>query len=132
VIDEEDAKLTGHWSPSGAGKKFIGAGYQHDGKTGDGQCSARFEAKLPRAGRYEVRLACPPNSNRASNVPVEITHAGGRKTVTIDQRKPPIDGLFLSLGRYHFTADAPAVVTLKNTGTDGYVIIDAVQWLPAK
>jgi hypothetical protein len=132
VIDDQNAKLAGHWTSSAAGKSFVGSGYQHDGKAADGQFTARFEAKLPMAGRYEVRLACPPNSNRATNVPVEVTHAGGTKMVTVNQQKPQVDGLFVSLGSYDFTADQPAVVTLKNAGTDGYVIIDAVQWLPAK
>jgi hypothetical protein len=51
--------------------------------------------------------------------------------VTVNQKQPaPIDGLFLSLGTFDFTADQPAAVVLSNAGADGYVIIDAVQWLP--
>ncbi len=130
VVDDAGAKVTGEWPESTAGKSFVGDSYRHDSKTADSQCTARFEAKLPKAGRYEVRLACPPNRNRASNVPVEIVHAGGRTKLTINQQKPPIDDLYVSLGIHEFTAKRPAVVTLSNTGTDGYVIIDAVQWLP--
>ena len=48
----------------------------------------------------------------------------------MNQRQPPpIDGLFLSLGTYDFTAEQPAAVVISNAGTDGYVVIDAVQWL---
>ena len=44
------------------------------------------------------------------------------KRVRIDQRaKPPIDGILLSLGTFDLNAD-----------TDGYVVVDAVQLLPAK
>ncbi len=91
---------------------------------------ATFEAKL-KPGRYEVRLAYSNNGNRATNVPVVIHHAEGDKTVLVNQKKvPPIDKLFVSLGEFDFSADAPAAVTISNKSTDGYVIIDAVQWLP--
>jgi len=131
VVDDAAAKLTGNWEESRAGKAFVGDEYRHDGKSADGQSSARFEARLPKAGRYEVRIAAPHNSNRASNVPVEIVHAGGRKQATLNQKvPPPIDGLFVSLGTFDFGADQPAEVIVSNKGTDGYVVIDAVQWLP--
>jgi len=41
-----------------------------------------------------------------------------------------IGGAFVSLGAFDFSADQPAVVVISNTGADGFVIIDAVQWLP--
>ena len=130
VVDDSAAKLTGKWVESGAAQDFIGTGYQHEGQAKDGQASARFETKLPKSGSYEVRLAYPPNANRASKVPVEIIHASGKATVVVNQRQPPpIDGLFLSLGTYDFTAEQPAAVVISNAGTDGYVVIDAVQWL---
>ncbi len=130
VVDDGDAKLTGAWQESGAAQIFVGHGYQHEGNTRDGKATARFEAKLPKAGRYEVRLGYTPNSNRASNVPVEVVHAGGTKNVTVNQRKdPPIEDSFVSLGVFDFTADKTATVTISNAGTDGYVTIDAVQWL---
>jgi len=44
---------------------------------------------LPKAGKYEVRLSYSPSSNRATNVPVIIHHAGGESTVTVNQRKAP-------------------------------------------
>ena len=131
VVDDGDAKLTGVWQESGAAQNFVGHGYQHDGNARDGKATARFEAKLPKAGRYEVRLGYTPNSNRASNVPVAIAHAGGTKTVTVNQKNdPPIEDSFVSLGVFDFTAEQPATVTVSNAGTDGYVTIDAVQWLP--
>ena len=60
-------------------------------------------------------------------------HAGGRKTVRIDQTKrPPSDGHFVSLGTFRFTADSPAVIEVSNADTKGIVVIDAVQVLPAR
>jgi hypothetical protein len=44
------------------------------------------------------------------------------------RRRPPIDGLFGSVGRYQF--GRTATVTFSNADTDGHVIIDAVRWIP--
>jgi hypothetical protein len=50
--------------------------------------------------------------------------------VTVNQKhQPPLDGLFVSLGKYRFRADQLAAVVVSNRDADGYVIIDAVQWL---
>lgn len=131
VVDDDDAKLTGNWQSSNAAPNFIGNGYRHDGNTKDGKASARFEARVPKSGHYDVRIAYPPNSNRSSKVAVEITHAGGKETVFVDQRKTPaIDERFHLLGRFDFTEGQPAVVVVSNAGTDGYVVIDAVQLMP--
>ena len=130
VVDDDDAKLTGDWKTSSANVGFIGNGYRHDNAAKDGKFSALFETKLAKAGHYEVFLAYPPNANRASKVAVEITHAGGRETIFVDQRKTPaIDERFHRLGRFDFSADQPAVVTVSNAGADGFVVVDAVQWL---
>jgi hypothetical protein len=133
VVDDDAAKLIGEWRTSHTAKTFVGDSYQHDNNVRDGNCSARFEAKLPNAGKYEVRFASPPNSNRCSKVQVQVQHAGGSETVTVNEKlPPPIDGLWISLGEFQFNADAPAVVTVSNKDADGYVVIDAVQFLPAK
>src|SRR5690606_37975624 len=117
VVDDSAALLSGHWEASRSGKSFVGDDYQHDGKAADGQSTARFEAKLPKAGRYEVRIATPHNPNRASNVPVEVISANGSKTVTVNQKTvPPIENLFVSLGTYEFAADKPAAVIVSNKG----------------
>jgi hypothetical protein len=131
VVDDAKAKLTGEWARGSMGG--IDEGYLHDQNDGKGEKSARFEAKLPKAGRYEVRLAYTPNPNRATNVPVTVESADGAKTVRVNQRATPaIDKFFVSLGTYAFTTERPAVVTISNAGTDGHVIVDAVQWVPAE
>jgi hypothetical protein len=131
VLDNTQAKRNGAWTDSRASGRFVGHGYQHDGNTKDGKCSAVFETRLPKAGHYEVRLAVPHNANRASNVTLEVRAAGGPKTVTVNQKKqPPIGALWVSLGTFEFNAEQPATVVISNEGADGYVVIDAVQWLP--
>jgi hypothetical protein len=127
VIDDQAAKLAGRWKSSSANRKFVDRGYQHNDNRLAGEKSATFETKLP-AGTYEVRISYPPNNNRASNVPVTVVHSGGRKTTQINQReKPPIDGLFQSLGTFEFSGTGTVIVETKDT--NGYVIIDAVQFL---
>lgn len=128
VVDDSQAKLTGQWEASSTKRPFVDSGYRHDGNTGKGEKSARFEATLPR-GRHEVRLFYSALGNRASNVPVTVHHAAGSATLKVNQRQePPLEGLAVSLGMFEF--DGRGAVEVSNAGTDGHVIIDAVQWLP--
>ncbi len=127
VVDDTKAKLRGGWSPSGI-RTGIHQGYQHDRDARNGTARAVFTAALPEPGLYDVQVAWAPNSNRASNAPVHIAHADGESTATVNQReRPPIGGLFGSVGKFRF--DKEGTVTIGNTDTDGHVIIDAVRWV---
>ncbi len=133
VLDDDAAQRQGFDEESSAVPPFVNAGYRHDGGRDRGRQWARYTPDLPRAGKYEVRLSYSPNSNRATNVPVTITHAGGQTTVSVNQRKPPpIGGAFVSLGIFRFEKGKKGSVEISNRGVNGYVVIDAVQWLPAK
>lgn len=128
VVDDRHAVFSGNWKTSSANRGFVDSGYQHNDNQSDAKVTARFEAKLPK-GRYEVRLSYPANKNRASNVPVTVEHAKGSALVTVDQRRTPsLDGLFQSVGVFEF--DGEAAVVIGADGADGYVIADAVQFLP--
>ncbi|MBI1389389.1 MAG: FAD-dependent oxidoreductase [bacterium] len=130
VVDDADAQLSGAWTKSTSISPFVDEGYQHNERVSDASVSARFQTSLP-SGKYEVRFAYSANANRATNIRVAIEHADGRKVVALnEQRKPEIDGLFTSLGTYSFSQDKPAVVEVLTQGANGYVIIDAVQFLP--
>jgi hypothetical protein len=125
VVDDSEAEKDGFATNSTAASPYVGSGYSHDGNQRQGAQRATFKATLPAPGKYEVRLAYTALPNRAGNVPVNV--AG--KIVRVDQRKPPpIDGLWISLGTFEF-GKGTAIVEVSNTGTDGHVIIDAVQWL---
>jgi hypothetical protein len=131
VIDDDRATLTGDWTESSSIGGFVGTGYLHDGDEGKGRKRARFAASVPKAGRYEVRVAYTANPNRASNVPVTIEAADGTRTVTLNQRvAPTTDKTFQTLGSFRFEAGRDVAVTISNEGTDGHVIVDAVQLLP--
>lgn len=130
VIDNEAAQLTGNWIVGNLTHPRVAGSYHHDDNQGKGELSARFTTPV-KPGKYEVRVSYPTNPNRATNVPVTIHHAEGEKTVAINQRKAAtIDGAFESLGTFVF--GDKAVVEISNRGTDGYVIVDAVQLLPVK
>jgi hypothetical protein len=133
VVDDEDAERVGFGSVSTAIGPFVGVGYRHDGGKGDGKQTAKFVPDIPAAGVYDVRVAYTPNPNRATRVPVEVTHAGGSAKVTINQRaKPPVSELFVSVGKYRFQKGKGGSVVIGNAGADGHVIIDAVVWVPVK
>jgi hypothetical protein len=130
VVDDTAARITGVWASSQSVGKWVGAGYQHDAAAGDGASTATFEAILPHSGRYEVRMAFPAHTNRATNVPVTVWHADGEAKHEVNQREtPPHDGLFTTLGTYRFEAGQTARVVVRNENTNGHVTIDAVQWL---
>ncbi len=131
VVDDEKAMLIGVWTSSTSVGPFIERSYRHDQDGDKGQLSARFETELP-AGLYSVRIAYTPHANRATNVPVTIHHRGGIEQKRINQRQAPADGPFAEVGVFEFGADQPALVIIKNDGTDGHVIIDAVAFVPAE
>ncbi|WP_435020659.1 FAD-dependent oxidoreductase [Tundrisphaera sp. TA3] len=132
VVDDNSAALAGDWAKGSVIGPFVAEGYRHDDNKEKGKRVARYQARLPQPGRYEVRMAYSANGNRATNVPVTVHHSGGEARVKVDQREAPtIDDLWVSLGTYGFAAE-PAIVEVSNDGTDGHVIIDAVQFLPAK
>jgi hypothetical protein len=128
VVDDEAAQFTGDWRSSTANKPFVAYGYRHDGNADKGKLSATFSAKLT-PGNYEVRMSFPTNENRATNIPVTIQHAGGQTTAVVNQRKAEqVDKLWIGLGTFEFGETGSVIVS--NQGTNGYVILDAIQWLP--
>jgi hypothetical protein len=95
----------------------------------DGKAGAAFTTTLPKTGRYRVCVAYATAGNRASNLPVEVRHAGGATAVRVNQRKKPSPFAFTPIGEYRFQAGAPATVTFSNAGVDGHVQIDTVRWI---
>lgn len=127
VVDDTSAKLTGDWSHSSSIGGYIGTEYLHDNNESKGKKSAAFTIKVPAAGRYEIRLAYTPNPNRATNVPVTIESKSGMKTAKLNQRETPKHSGFQTVSTVEVSADETLTVTVSNSETDGYVIVDAVQ-----
>lgn len=134
VVDDSEAELKGFGTTSKSTRPFLESGYRHDGNSGDGLQSARFIPDLPAAGKYEIRMAYPAYENRATKVPVTIEIDGKRaEPIVVDQTKSgPIDGLWFSLGILELTKGKNCAVEITNKGADGYVVIDALQFLPVK
>jgi hypothetical protein len=130
ALDDTDAEKKGDWSPSSSVGGFVGASYLHDNNAHKGEMSATYRFSIKQPGMYEVRVSYTANPNRASNVPVAIKHADGESKATVNQKTAPeIDKMFHSVGK--FRMDKEATIVISNVGTDGYVVIDAVQLLPA-
>lgn len=129
ILNDESAKKTGNWLFSQYSRNYIGEGYQHDGNTAKGSSTLTFDTVIPLDGLYEVRIAYSGATSRSTKTPITIAHAGGETTVLLDQRiAPDVHGRFRSLGQFNFKEGEPYALSVSNEGTDGYVVVDAVQW----
>jgi hypothetical protein len=90
VVDDAQAAFTGEWTASSASGGVDGF-YHHDGNEGKGAKTARFEVRVPKSGQYEVRFAYAAAPNRATNVPVTVTHADGAKTIIVDEARAGVE-----------------------------------------
>jgi FAD dependent oxidoreductase len=129
VVDDPSASKVGDWQGSATIGPFVGEGYLHDGGKADGMAKIRYAPKLPKPGKYEVRLYSTPNPNRATNALVAIHSLDGDRTIRVDQRRPTKDGGPIVLGSFSFDM-TNGWVEIRNDGADGHVIADAVQFVP--
>jgi hypothetical protein len=112
------------WTASTTVNQYNGVNYYQDGDTRDGTKSVTFAPDLPATGTYDVYLMWTSGTSRASNVPVTVTHTGGTAIESVNQRT--YGGQWRLVDTYAFDAGLGGSVTLSNSGTDGYVIADAV------
>ena len=113
---------SGTWTTSTSlqGYRF-GGDYYHDNNASKGSLSISYKAVI-NPGTYEVFAWWAANSNRASNTPFDIMHSSGTTTVTKNQQ---VDGSqWNSLGTYTFSSTAE--IRIRNAGTNGYVVADAI------
>ncbi|MCL4217209.1 MAG: FAD-dependent oxidoreductase [Candidatus Hydrogenedentes bacterium] len=131
VLDNAQAVTTGAWRSSTSVAPFVGFDYIHVIPEVEGEKSVRFVPDLPKSGQYEVRISYTANPNRATNVPVVIQTTEGPVEIILNERESPGEHKpFRSVGVYAFEAGESSFVELRSAGTDGYVVADAVQWLP--
>ncbi|PHQ37022.1 FAD-dependent oxidoreductase [Rhodopirellula bahusiensis] len=128
VLDDGAATVTGNWVPSTNGKPFVGRGYIHDERNGDGNSTATFRFKVPKSGRYQVNMAYSPHETRAKNIPVTVSSGIHSKTIVVNQTLPLPDGRhFRSIGTVDLNADVETEIQIANSDTAGFVILDALQ-----
>jgi len=132
VVDDRDAKATLGWKKSSSGTPYVAYGYQHDGDVGKGEMQMTFTAEIPVSGLYDVRVYYAPNSNRATNTPYTVMSSLGSKTIKVNQRLKPNQDQFHLLGRFPFEKGKQEILMISNQGTDGHVIVDALQLVPVE
>ncbi|HYE31448.1 MAG TPA: DUF1549 domain-containing protein [Methylomirabilota bacterium] len=131
TVDNKAAELTGPWKVSNYSTNFVDQDYLHDGDSNKGKLSAKFVPDLPSPGFYEVRIAYTPRLNRATNVPITIQTVKGPVVMKLNQRiEPKYNKAFIAIGDYEFPAGTNGSVTISNEGTKGFVVADAVQFVP--
>ena len=78
----------------------------------------------------KVRLSYNGDERYAKNIPITVEGWGEVHRVTLDQSKPAeIAGLFQPIGRFKFEKGGRVNVIIETTGTEGYVICDAIQFV---
>jgi len=131
VVDDTQAKLTGKWGETGGLTPFVGEGYRY-ASPGE-KAEARFPVKVPKAGKYELRMAWAPHENRATKALVILEREGQAPLkLRVNQREATTDPKgFHSLGMFDFPAGTVEII-LSNDGVNGNIHADAVQLLEVK
>jgi hypothetical protein len=130
VLDDTAALLEGAWSRSSNFRPYVGHGYVHDERHGDGRSVATFRLKVPDTGRYEVRMAYSPHETRSKKVPIQIKNGSRSVEWVVDQTEPlPSQSVFRPIGVVQLDNDVETSIMIRNSGTDGFVILDALQLL---
>ena len=92
----------------------------------------KYRPDLPAAGEYYIYASWTRSANRATNVPFDIFSKTGDllKTVRVNERSTGGSG-FVLLGEFKLHSETPSFVRIRNTGTTGEVIANAIEFLPA-
>ncbi|MCS5702916.1 MAG: DUF1549 domain-containing protein, partial [Acidobacteria bacterium] len=134
IVDNTDAKATGKWSESDGVPNHVGTEYFFSNTKGS---KVIYPVKFSKGGKYAVRISGAQHANRAPKAHVTVHHKDGSKSFRIDQRKAPgtfnkdrSDGYFQSLGFYEFPSGPWDAVEISVESAGGFVVADAVQFLP--
>jgi PKD repeat protein len=128
--DSEGVEITGEWVEATFTSGYYGTNYIHNNNEGRGAKSVRFTPDIPVLSLVTVEMRYPAGSNRAGSVPVDIIHAGGISTVTVNQKdtSPGNHNTWVSLGSYLFNAGETNSVLIRTDSTNGSVMVDAVRF----
>jgi hypothetical protein len=134
VVDNPEAKVIGRWSKSSGVPNHVGTEYLFSSTQGS---KVIYPVKFSKGGKYEVRISGAQHANRAPKALVTVLHNDGNQSFRIDQRKAPgtfnkarSDGYFQSLGFFEFPSGQWDAVEISAKGGGGFVVADAVQFLP--
>jgi peptidoglycan/xylan/chitin deacetylase (PgdA/CDA1 family) len=120
---------SGAWATSNSEPAPYGTNYA-TAPAGTGHSQAIWSFTVPANGSYEVSAWWTSHSNRATNAPYTVFHAGGQTTVQVNQQQN--GGQWNTIGQFTFQAGKTYFVTL-NDHANGVVVADAirVQSLPS-
>ena len=136
ILDNPTAKsvggtdLAGNWTRSTSVSGYYGSDFQVTAGT-TATAWARWTPRIPTSGSYTVSMRWTSATNRTTSARVVICTPSGTVAKTVNQRVN--GGVWNSLGRYYFAAGyAPGTnsVILYATGATGYVVCDAVMFVP--
>jgi len=134
IVDNTDAKATGRWAKSDGVPNHVGSEYLYSNTSGS---KVIYPVKFSKGGKYAVRISGAQHANRAPKALVTVHHKNGSQSFRLDQRKAPgtfnkagSDGYFQSLGFYEFRSGQCDAVEISTKGGGGFVVADAVQFLP--
>jgi len=130
IIDNADASgvvIAGNWSASTSAPGYYGINYLQDGNAGGG-LSVTFTPTIVASGYYDVYAWWTAGGNRATDVPIDVNNAQGTTTMAVNQQSN--GSMWFYLGRFQFNAGANGNVIIRDDGANGYVVADAVQFVP--
>ena len=135
ILDNPTAKsvggsdLAGNWTRSTSVPGYYGSDFQVTPATTSAW--ARWTPRFPASGYYTVYMRWTSAANRASAARVSICTSGGLLTQSVNMRFN--GGTWVSLGRYYFSGGylpGAGSVILYAAGANGYVVADAVKFVP--
>jgi len=127
-------RVTGRWQPAELSGRY---GLSVLRSAGGDAGSVRFLPRIEAAGTYRVYMYWPAGNDLATNVPVEIRHAGGSERRSLNQRRSE-EGVqhaivsWTPLGEYRFEPGREAWVEIGTAGANGPVLADALLWVPVR
>ena len=98
-------------------------------RAGDGSRSITVTPTFPKAGLYKVvlRWATPKAGMYGHNVPITLTHKGGKEEFKINQRG---GNAWVNLGTYAFDEGPQLVLEMNDKGIFGNANLDAMKFIP--
>jgi hypothetical protein len=116
----------GNWTSSTYTAGFYGTDYLHDGNIDKGALSVKYMPNV--TGSFFIDVRWTDGANRASNVPITVHSTTGTTTFTINQQVN--GGVWNRLATTPFVLDPQSYIIIETTGTNGFVIADAVRLTP--
>jgi hypothetical protein len=135
LVDNDNVSkvtVTGNWSRSKRGA--YGMSMLVDSSKGTGNKTIRFMPALSRNGTYHIYTYIPKLPGLSSHTPVNIYNGREVKKIMIRAEDIKVEGQtsgeWVSLGRHQLAKDKKVYVEITNNSADGFVIADAVLFIP--